>query len=78
MEPREDCQLMILGVEGEWEDGLPSGWLLASNGRGGETRRRRWERGRLVLELEGEEVWPPLTGAGRKSGIALKTIIMKK
>jgi hypothetical protein len=39
-------------VEGEWEDGLPTGWIVAS---GGEKRRRRWEHGQLVLELEREE-----------------------
>jgi hypothetical protein len=40
-------------VEGEWQDGLPTGWMVFSDGRGGEPRRRRWEQGKLVLEVEG-------------------------
>ncbi len=40
-------------VEGEWQDGLPTGWMVFSDGCGGEPRRRRWEQGKLVLEVEG-------------------------
>jgi hypothetical protein len=64
-------------VEGEWQDGLPTGWMVFSDGRGGEPRRRRWEQGKLVLEVEGGgTVGRAVTEANRGRSRVLNSIRM--